>query len=72
MKAGFSNRTLVITASIAERAGRIAAIVKYSDELEPLRELGADAVFHVADEAGTAFADDAVAGVDDSRTVQGA
>ena len=53
-------------------AGRIAAIVKYSDELEPLRELGADAVFHVADEAGTAFADDAVAGVDDSRTVQGA
>lgn len=53
-------------------AGRIAAIVKYSDEQEPLRALGADAVFHVADEAGTAFADDAVAGVDDSRTVQGA
>jgi glutathione-regulated potassium-efflux system ancillary protein KefC len=44
-------------------AGRIAAIVKYSDEMEPLRKLGADAVFHVADEAGTAFADDAVAGL---------
>lgn len=26
VKAGFSNRTLVITASIAERAGRIAAV----------------------------------------------
>lgn len=53
-------------------AGRIAAIVKYSDEMEPLRELGADAVFHVADEAGTAFADDAVTGLALSRTGQAA
>jgi len=44
-------------------AGHIAAIVQYRDEIAPLRELGADAVFHVADEAGTAFADDAVAGL---------
>jgi hypothetical protein len=33
-------------------AGRLAAIVKYSVELEPLRALGADAVLHVVDEAG--------------------
>ena len=44
-------------------AGRIAAIVEYSDEVQTLRDLGADAVFHVADEAGTSFADDAVAGL---------
>ncbi|MFP8834041.1 cation:proton antiporter [Hydrogenophaga sp. XSHU_21] len=44
-------------------AGRIAAIVSYPEEIEVLRELGADAVFHVYDEAGSAFADDALAGV---------
>jgi len=43
--------------------GHIAAIVKYADEVETLRGLGADAVFHVYDEAGTAFADDALAGL---------
>jgi hypothetical protein len=42
--------------------GRIAAIVKYADEVETLRRLGGDAVFHVDDEAGTASADDALAG----------
>jgi D-arabinose 1-dehydrogenase-like Zn-dependent alcohol dehydrogenase len=31
--------------------GRIAAIVKYPEEVEVLRELGADAVFHIYDEA---------------------
>ena len=44
-------------------AGRIAAIVSYADEVDVLRELGADAVFHLYDEAGTAFADDALAGL---------
>ncbi len=43
-------------------AGHIAAIVDYPEEVEVLRELGADAVFHIYDEAGTAFADDALAG----------
>jgi glutathione-regulated potassium-efflux system ancillary protein KefC len=42
--------------------GRIAAIVKYPEEIAVLKNLGADAVFHVYDEAGTAFADDAWAG----------
>jgi glutathione-regulated potassium-efflux system ancillary protein KefC len=44
-------------------AGRIAAIVSYPDEIEVLQKLGADAVFHVYDEAGTAFADHALAGL---------
>ena len=43
-------------------AGRIAAIVKYPEEVARLRELGADEVFHIFDEAGSAFADDAWAG----------
>ncbi|RVT54435.1 potassium transporter Kef [Rubrivivax albus] len=43
-------------------AGHIAAIVNYPDEVAVLRDLGADEVFHIYDEAGTAFADDAVAG----------
>ena len=44
-------------------AGHIAAIVSYPEEVEVLRQLGADAVFHLYDEAGTAFADDALAGL---------
>ncbi len=44
-------------------SGRIAAIVRYPEEIEVLRRLGADAVYHVYDEAGTAFADDALAGL---------
>jgi len=44
-------------------SGRIAAIVQYPEEIEVLRGLGADAVYHVYDEAGTAFADDALAGL---------
>jgi hypothetical protein len=43
-------------------AGHIAAIVDYPEEVAVLRELGADEVFHIYDEAGGAFADDAVAG----------
>jgi glutathione-regulated potassium-efflux system ancillary protein KefC len=43
--------------------GRIAAIVKYPEEIAMLRQLGADAVFHIYDEAGTAFADDALVGL---------
>jgi glutathione-regulated potassium-efflux system ancillary protein KefC len=41
--------------------GHIAAIVSYAEEVAILQDLGADAVFHVYDEAGTAFADDALA-----------
>lgn len=40
--------------------GRIAAIVQYQQEVDALRALGADAVFNIYDEAGSAFADDAV------------
>jgi len=42
--------------------GHIAAIVKYADEVELLRGLGADEVFLVDAEAGSALADDALAG----------
>ena len=51
-------------------AGRIAAIVSYPEEVELLRSLGADAVFHVHDEAGAAFADDALAGLQVSASVR--
>ena len=42
-------------------ASHIVAIVKYADEVELLRSLGADEVFLVDSEAGSALADDAVA-----------
>jgi predicted Kef-type K+ transport protein len=37
--------------------GSIAAVAKYPDDEEPLRELGATAVFNIYTEAGTGFAD---------------
>ncbi|HEY9147367.1 MAG TPA: cation:proton antiporter family protein, partial [Gammaproteobacteria bacterium] len=37
--------------------GRIAAVVEYPEEIELLRERGADAVFHVYEEAGLGLAD---------------
>ena len=40
--------------------GKIAAIVEYPEEIEPLRRNGADAVFHVYEEAGLGLADSAV------------
>ncbi|MDR5868024.1 cation:proton antiporter domain-containing protein [Halomonas koreensis] len=39
--------------------GRITAVVEFPEEIEPIRELGAHAVFHVYDEAGRALADSA-------------
>lgn len=48
--------------------GRIAAIVKYPDEVAVLQRLGAHAVFHIYDEAGTAFADDALVGLATHRS----
>lgn len=39
--------------------GKITAVVEYPEEIEPIRELGANAVFHVYDEAGRALADSA-------------
>lgn len=42
-------------------SGHIVAIVSYPEEVALLKDLGADAVFHVYDEAGSAFADDALA-----------
>ncbi|WP_166347598.1 cation:proton antiporter family protein [Phytoactinopolyspora limicola] len=42
-------------------SGRVAAVVTHLEEVEPLRQLGAHAVFHLYDEAGTALADSAVA-----------
>jgi Trk K+ transport system NAD-binding subunit len=52
-------------------AGRITAIVEYPEEVEPIRALGAHAVFHVYDEAGRSLADSAAeaAGIH-SRTSQ--
>ncbi|WP_170825750.1 cation:proton antiporter family protein [Halomonas caseinilytica] len=46
--------------------GHITAVVEYPEEIEPIRELGAHAVFHVYDEAGRALADSAAeeAGID--------
>lgn len=40
--------------------GRIAAIVEYPDEEEPMRRKGADAVFSVYDEAGLSLAESAM------------
>lgn len=40
--------------------GKIAAIVQYEDEVETLRNLGADAIFYVYDGAGQALADRAM------------
>ena len=39
--------------------GKITAVVEYPEEIEPIRELGAHAVYHVYDEAGRALADSA-------------
>jgi glutathione-regulated potassium-efflux system ancillary protein KefC len=38
-------------------AGRIAVVVQHRDQLEPMRAAGADAVFHLYEEAGPALAD---------------
>lgn len=43
-----------------EFKGRVAAIVEYPDEIEPLKELGADAVFEVYEGAGLSLADQAM------------
>lgn len=37
--------------------GRIAAVVQHRDQIEPMRRAGADAVFHLYEEAGPALAD---------------
>ncbi len=42
-----------------EFPGKITAVVEFPEEIEPIRELGASAVFHVYDEAGRALADSA-------------
>jgi hypothetical protein len=39
--------------------GKIAAVVEYPEEIPLLRERGADAVFHVYEEAGLGLADSA-------------
>jgi glutathione-regulated potassium-efflux system ancillary protein KefC len=58
----YALQQLMNSAFAGRIAGRIAAIVSYPEEVKVLRELGAGAVFHVYDEAGAAFADDALAG----------
>ncbi|MPV85582.1 cation:proton antiporter family protein [Ostreibacterium oceani] len=40
--------------------GKITAIVEYADEIEILKSLGVDQVFHVYDEAGMGLADSAI------------
>ncbi|MDI5984477.1 cation:proton antiporter [Halomonas sp. M4R5S39] len=52
---------LVALKQLRSRAfpGRITAVVEFPEEIEPIRELGANAVFHVYDEAGRALADSA-------------
>ena len=39
--------------------GKLAAIAKYPDEIEPLKEAGVDSVFNIYTEAGTGFANHA-------------
>jgi len=39
--------------------GKLAAIAKYPDEIEPLKQAGVDSVFNIYTEAGTGFANDA-------------
>jgi glutathione-regulated potassium-efflux system ancillary protein KefC len=40
-------------------AGRIAAVVQHRDQIQPIRDAGADAVFHLYEAAGPALADSA-------------
>ncbi|WP_205742652.1 cation:proton antiporter family protein [Onishia niordana] len=42
-----------------EFKGQITAIVEYPDEIKPIQALGANAVYHIYDEAGRALADSA-------------
>ena len=42
-----------------EFEGHITAIVEYPDEIKPIQELGANAVYHIYDEAGRSLADSA-------------
>ncbi|CAM2750485.1 cation:proton antiporter family protein [Skermania piniformis] len=44
-------------------AGRVAAVVKYADQIPQLERLGAHSVHHLYEEAGQELADDAVAGL---------
>jgi len=44
-----------------EFAGRITALVQHRDQIEPMRNAGADAVFHLYETAGPALADQAAA-----------
>ncbi len=39
--------------------GRLAAIAKYPDEVDSLKQAGADSAFNIYTEAGTGFANDA-------------
>lgn len=50
-----------------EFPGRIAAVVQHRDQIQPMRDAGADAVFHLYETAGPALADQAaaVAGLED-------
>jgi len=41
--------------------GKLAAIAKYPDEVEALKEAGADSAFNLYAEAGAGFADNACA-----------
>jgi glutathione-regulated potassium-efflux system ancillary protein KefC len=43
--------------------GKVAAVARYDDEVEELRQEGADVVFHVLEDAGPAFAHTALAAV---------
>lgn len=47
--------------------GRISAIVQHRDQIQPMRDAGADAVFHLYETAGPALADQAarVSGLED-------
>lgn len=50
--------------------GRISAMVEYPEEISRLRKEGADAVFHVYEEAGQAMADDMIELARTGRTTE--
>ena len=49
---------------LAKYKGKIAAIARYEDEIEPLLEAGSDKVFNFFTEAGTGFAEESLQLVD--------
>ncbi|MCV2884202.1 cation:proton antiporter [Aestuariibacter sp. AA17] len=54
----------------ANYQGQIASIARYEDEIEPLLEAGSDKVFNFFTEAGTGFAEESLAMLNNQRNLQ--